>query len=59
MSLFKKIYWWFRGWKASLKIGAEIMREGLERDWDENQTEDMYKHRMRQWAIAHLPAELQ
>ena len=59
MNLFKKIYWWFRSWRESLRLAAEIMREGFDRDWDENQAAEIYEHCMKQWAKAHLPLELQ
>ena len=59
MNLFKRIYWWFRGWKASLSIGTEVMRDGLKHNWDADQASEMYAHRMKQWAKAHLPQELQ
>jgi hypothetical protein len=59
MNLFKRIYWWALGWRTSIKVMAEILREGYECDWDENQAAEIHQHRMKQWAKANLPQELQ
>jgi hypothetical protein len=59
MKTLVRFFWGIRVFFASLRIGYDITKEAMDRDYTPEQAAGLYEHRMEQWARAHAKGELQ